>query len=186
MDKTKLLFENNPVILGLNNEQSIEEAINNQSKIVFVLYGDIINIGSIVEKLKDAGKVVFVNIDLIEGLSSKSKVLNFMKETTKTDGIISSKATMLRHAKDLGFVTVHRFFTVDSLSYSSIKRQLEISMADIVNILPGWPKIIEWMCKDTNKPVIASGFVCDKKSVIESLNAGAIAICSTNESVWKM
>lgn len=100
MDKTKLLFENNPVILGLNNEQSIEEAINNQSKIVFVLYGDIINIGSIVEKLKDAGKVVFVNIDLIEGLSSKSKVLNFMKETTKTDGIISSKATMLRHAKD--------------------------------------------------------------------------------------
>lgn len=180
------LFEENPVILGIREDADIKLAIQNEAKIVFTLYGDIADIGQTVEKLKQADKMVFVNIDMVDGFSSKNSVLKFMKQNTKADGIISSKASMLRYAKELGFFTVHRFFVLDSASYRNIGKQLDISRADFINIVPGWTKVIQWAVEEHHKPVIAAGLVCDKKAVIDSLKAGAIAICSTNHEVWKL
>ena len=57
---------------------------------------------------------------------------------------------------------------------------------DFINIVPGWPKIISWTVAEHKKPVIAAGNVCDKQSILDSLSAGAIAICSTNHSVWEL
>ncbi|MDD3404256.1 MAG: glycerol-3-phosphate responsive antiterminator [Hespellia sp.] len=179
-------FEDNPVILGISTESDIELAAKNEAKIVFTLYGDIAEISSIVDRLKNANKTVFVNIDMVDGFSGKNSVLKFMKQNTRADGIISSKASMLRYAKELGFFTIHRFFVLDSASYRNIGKQLEISRADFINIVPGWTKVIQWAVEEHNKPVIAAGLVCDKKAVIDSLKAGAIAICSTNHEVWKL
>ena len=186
MRKMIELFEENPVILGIINDSDVELALQNESKIVFTLYGDIADIGSIVERLKEGGKTVFVNIDMVDGFSGKNSVLKFMKQNTRADGIISSKASMLRYAKELGFYTVHRFFILDSASYRSIGKQMEISKADFINVVPGWTKVVEWAVEEHSKPVIAAGLVCDKKLVIDSLKAGAIAVCSTNHEVWQL
>lgn len=180
------LLEENPIILGVKSNEDVALAMQNKYKIIFTLFGDITEIGGIVEKLKLAGKTVFVNVDLVDGFSSRYSVLKFMKQTTKADGIISSKASMVRYAKELGFVCIHRFFVLDSASYRGIGRQLEIGKADFINIVPGWTKVIQWAVEEHHKLVIASGLVCDKETVIESLKAGAVAICSTNHDVWKL
>lgn len=180
------LFEENPVIPGVKEDRDIELVIQNEIKIVFTLYGDISGIAATVERLKDAGKTVFVNIDLVDGFSSKHSVLKFMRQNTRADGIISSKGSMLKVAKELGFFTVHRFFILDSASYRSMGKQLEISRADFINVVPGWTKVIQWAVEEHHKPVIAAGLVCDKKAVIDSLKAGAVAICSTNHEVWEL
>lgn len=180
------LFEENPVIPGVKDNLDLELIIQESNKIIFTLYGDISNINFIVDTLKDANKIVFVNIDLVDGFSNKSSVLKFMRQNTKADGIISSKSSMLKKAKELGFFTIHRFFILDSLSYRSIGKQLEISKPDFINIVPGWEKIISWTVEEYKIPVIAAGLVCDKKSVIDNLKAGATAICSTNHNVWKL
>ena len=186
MNKMLQLFEDNPVIPAVKDYDDIEPAIANQSQIVFTLFGDVSDIMMIVKRLKDAGKTVFVNIDLVDGFASKNSVLKFMKEYTEADGIISSKGSMVRAAREIGFCAIHRFFVLDSASYRSMTKQLEISKADFINVVPGWSKVIEWTVKEHKKPVIAAGLVCDKKSVFESLNAGAIAISSTNHDVWDM
>lgn len=180
------LIENNPVIPGIKEESDIDLILQNEAKIVIVLFGDIMNITTIIDRLKEAGKTVFINIDLIAGLSNKDIVVDFIKKHTQVDGIISSKASLLRYAKDIGFFTIHRFFIVDSFSYYNIQKQLFISKADVINVLPGWPKVISWISEEIKKPVIAAGLVCDRKSVNENLSAGAIAICSTNHTVWDM
>ena len=77
-------------------------------------------------------------------------------------------------------------FFLDSSSWRNIGRQLEISQADIINITPGWTKVIQWTSERFSIPVISSGLVCDKEIVLENLNAGAIAICTTNHEVWNM
>ena len=46
--------------------------------------------------------------------------------------------------------------------------------------------LVEWTVEEHKKPVISAGLVCDKKIVIDNLNAGAIAICSTNHNVWEL
>lgn len=186
MKKMTELFEENPVIPGIVSDSDAELVLKNDSQIVFTLYGEIADIGSIVRRLKDGGKTVFVNIDMVDGFSGKNSVLKFMKQNTVADGIISSKASMLRYAKELGFYTVHRFFILDSSSYRSIGKQMEISKADFINVVPGWTKVVEWAVEEHNKPVIAAGLICDKKLVIDSLKAGAIAICSTNHDVWNL
>ena len=180
------LLEDNPVILGIKEDGDIALSKSCDSNVVFVLYGDISDIGRIVKELKDMGKTVFVNVDMVDGFSSKSSVIKFMKNNTETDGIVSSKAAMLRNAKEAGFLTVHRFFILDSSSYRSIGKQLELSQADFINVAPGWTKVVEWTKEEYTKPIIASGLVCDKKIVIDSLKAGAIAICSTNHDFWDL
>jgi len=180
------LLENNPVIPGLKGDEDIAIVEKNDAQIVFILYGDVAKIEDIVDRLKNAGKTVFVNMDLISGFSSKNEVMDFMKKRTRVDGVISTKASMLRYAKSIGLITVHRFFLIDSFSYESVQKQLEISGADIVNVVPGWPKVVGWICDETTKPVIAAGLVCDRQSVIENLRVGAAAICTTSHSVWDM
>ena len=186
MKKIMELIDENPVILGIKSEQDVEPAVKNSGKIVFTLFGNIADIVSMIGRLKEAGKIVFVNVDLVDGFESKSSVLRFLKENTETDGIISSKAAMLQVAKELGFYTVHRFFILDSVSYGNISEQLNKSNPDFVNIVPGWSKIIEWTVQEHKKPVIASGLISDRKSVSDSLKAGAAAICTTNHDVWNM
>ena len=78
-------------------------------------------------------QLVFVNIDMVDGFSPRNSVVDFLK-TMELDGIISSKPTILRYAKEQGIFTIHRFFILDSSSWRSIDRQLEISQADIINI----------------------------------------------------
>ncbi len=180
------LLESNPIILGVNSDDDLEIAIKHDAKIIFTLYGDIANIINMVSKLKEAGKIVFVNVDMVDGFANRNSVIKFMRSNTSADGIISSKASMIRSAKELGFVTIHRFFVLDSASYRSIGKQLELSKTDIINIVPGWPKVIEWTVNEHRKPVIAAGLVCDKSVVIDCLNAGAVAICSTNHDIWEL
>lgn len=180
------LFEKNPIIPGIKTEECVEKVQQTDLEIVFTLFGDIADIAQVIDRLKSAGKTVFVNIDMVDGFSSRKSVLKFMRQNTKADGIISAKASMLSYARELGFFTIHRFFIVDSASYQNIRKQLDISKADFITIVPGWAKVVQWAIQEFGKPVVASGLVCDKESVIEVMKAGAIAICSTNYDVWEL
>ena len=48
------------------------------------------------------------------------------------------------------------------------------------------PKIITRMKKELGVPIIAGGLIADKEDVIQALDAGAIAISTTNKDVWNM
>lgn len=175
-----------PIIPGLKSYGDIELAAQNDAKAVFVLFGSVANICDIVKRLKACGKSVYVNVDMVEGFAPRNAVVDFLSENTEVDGIISSKTEILRYAKKNGLLSIHRFYILDSSSWRSIAKQLELSNSDIINITPGWTKVIEWTVAAYKKPVISSGLVCDKEIVIENLNAGAIAICSTNHNVWNL
>jgi glycerol uptake operon antiterminator len=180
------LLRQSPIIPGIKAKEDLEPVVSSECKVVFLLYGSLMDIEANIDRLKAAGKAVFVNIDLIDGFSGKQSVLDYMKSRTKADGIISSKANLLRYAKSIGFMTVHRIFAIDSQSYDNIVKQLETSRADAVNIVPGWAKVISWAVHDTGRPVIGAGLVCDEQSVRDCLEAGAVAVCSTNHQVWEL
>ncbi|MCI8795617.1 MAG: glycerol-3-phosphate responsive antiterminator [Dorea sp.] len=187
MNKREILhvIEENPIILGINQDSDLELAARNESQVVFTLFGSISDIKDTIHRLKEMKQLVFVNLDMVDGFSPRNSVVDFLK-SAEPDGIISSKPSILRYAKEQGLFTIHRFFILDSSSWRNIGRQLEISQADIINITPGWTKVIQWTSERFSTPVISSGLVCDKEIVLENLNAGAIAICTTNHEVWNM
>jgi glycerol uptake operon antiterminator len=181
------LITGNPVIAGIKDDAGLRQVLKSDCRIVFILYGNVVNIGLIVQKLKEHGKLVFINVDLIDGFSSRAVVLEFLKKHTQVDGILSSKAAMIKEAKGQGLFTVHRFFLIDSFSYRNLAKQVEISQPDCIEIMPGcMPKVLGWVVESIALPVIAGGLVCDQEDANAALKAGAKAISSTNPAVWTL
>lgn len=177
----------NPVIAAINNFEYIDLAAKSPCNVVFLLKGDISNIAGIVEKFKNAGKCVFVHIDLIEGFSKDAVTLKYIHENIKPDGIITTKANLARIAKNNGIFIIQRIFALDSLSLASGIESLHSTKPDAIEILPGIvPKVIKEVHSHTRIPVIAGGLIRDKEDVIESLNAGAVGISTSKKEIWYM
>jgi glycerol uptake operon antiterminator len=161
--------------------EDLEKSLTLGSRIVFVLFGDLLTIPNIVGRLKSAGKVVMIHIDLIEGLSAKEVAVDYLWENTGADGILSTKPNLIKHAKNRGFLTIQRFFVLDSMALVNIEKQFPLEYADAMEILPGvMPKVIAKIVHITKKPIIAGGLVSDEEDVRNSLKAGAVSVSSTN------
>ena len=184
-------IEINPIIAAVKDDEGLDRALNGDIEIIFVLYGDICTISSIVKKIKLSGKVAMVHVDLITGLNnSKDVCLDFIKNNTEADGIITTKSSLIPHARELELNTVLRYFILDSLALQNIEKQ---AMArgvkpDIIEFLPGivLPKMIRRINKVSRVPIIAGGLIADKEDVMNALDAGALAISTTNESVLEL
>lgn len=181
----KEALEDSPIITAIKDNEGLKKCIASDSRVVFILYGDIITISDIVSTVKDSGKIAMVHIDLIAGLSSKEIAVDFLKKYTQADGIITTKPALIKRAKELGFYTILRLFLLDSMAYENIDRQVKSAKPDVIEVLPAlMPKIVAKVCKLSPIPVIAGGLVSDKEDVMTLLQAGAICISSTNEKVW--
>lgn len=180
-------LKSTPVIASIKDEAGLKRLLACECKIVFVLFGTILNIGDMVKQLKDRGKIVFVDVDLIDGFASKDIVTDYLRKHTQADGVLSSKANMIKAAKAQGFYTVHRLFIIDSFSFHNIDKQLKVSQPDCVQILPGaMPKVIKWIAEIVRTPIIVGGLVCEEDDVITALEAGAASTSSTNPELWTM
>lgn len=180
-------FEDCPVIAAIKDEEGLKRCLHSEIQIVFVLYGDICNISSIVGRLKKAGKTVIIHIDLIAGLSSKEIAVTYIKSVTHADGIISTRPAVIREAKEEGLFAIMRFFVIDSIAFENIGRQIEGVRPDMIEILPGvMPKVIQRICRESKVPVIAGGLIADKEDIMAALGAGAVSISTTRQAVWFM
>lgn len=182
------VIEANPVIAAVKDMDGLELCCKvEEIKVVFVLFGDICSISDIVKKIKDSDKMAMVHVDLIVGLNSKEVAVDFIKNHTQADGIITTKPALIKRGKELGLYTTLRVFILDSMALENISKQLCAAKPDIIEILPGlMPKIIKKVGKLVKIPVIAGGLITDKEDVVLALGAGAISVSTTNPAVWGM
>ncbi|MEG1458706.1 MAG: glycerol-3-phosphate responsive antiterminator [Acetivibrio sp.] len=179
------LLEDCPIITAVKDEKGLNRCLESDSRMVFILFGDICNISRIVEKVKNSGRIAVVHLDLLGGLSNKEISVDFMKQHTLADGIITTKPALIKRAKELGLFTVLRIFMIDSLAFQNIEKQGLAVKPDLIEILPGvMPKVIQKICKITRIPIIAGGLIQDKEDVMNALSAGAVSISTTKEEVW--
>lgn len=170
-------LEVSPVIVAVKDDEGVEACLKSESQVVFILYGDICTIPEIVSKVKAAGKLAVVHLDLIHGLASKNIAADFIKKYTKP--------TIIHRAKELGMLTVLRVFLIDSMAYENVKTQVTAAKPDVVEVLPGMmPKVIGNICKDLPVPVIAGGMIREKEDVMALLKAGVTSVSSTNPEIW--
>lgn len=117
------LLRQNPVIAAVKDNASLQLAIDSECQFISVLYGNICTISNIVKKIKNAGKYAFIHVDLLEGASNKEVVIQFLKLVTEADGIISTKAAMLKAARAEGFfASIACLSLTPSLFIASINR----------------------------------------------------------------
>lgn len=177
-------LQQSPIIAAVKDDEGLRRALASDCEVIFYLYGTLLNIHELVASAIAHGKTPIVHLDLIEGLSTKREVaVDFIRKNTQAAGIISTRPALIRRAKDCGLLTIQRFFLLDSLAYSNVVRQK--ADADFVEFLPGtMPKILSRMSKELPQPMIASGLISDKEDIIAALSGGAVAVSTTNASLW--
>lgn len=175
-----------PVIASVKDEAGLAAALASPCRTLFILYGDITNIEGIISRARRGGRSVLVNLDMIDGYATHSSSVEHLRKRTGVDGILSSKAHLVRAARERGLLAVHRLFMIDSFAYHQSLDQIRASQPDCIEVMPGCsPRIVEWVIADTSVPLIAGGLVCDVRDAVAALRAGARAVTTSHQLLWE-
>lgn len=181
------ILESNPVIAAVFEAVDLPLAIESPCEIIFLLNGNICELGSIIAAARKKNKKLFVHIDLLGGIGKDQYSVQYIKKTFDPDGLITTKGNIAKHARDAGLFVIQRFFMLDSKAYESIQktvRGVEVD-ADAIEILPGIiPSAIRNICDLSRIPVITGGMIRSKNEAMESLKAGALGISTSCKELW--
>ncbi|AEH52761.1 glycerol-3-phosphate responsive antiterminator [Heyndrickxia coagulans] len=173
------------VIASVKKEEDIEKAALSRANIVFLLTGDLLNTSEYLEQLRKAGKHIFIHMDFIEGLSNARSAVKFIAQKWKPTGIITTKHSLIKYAKDEKLMTIQRIFLIDK---SAVQKGIDTSKTcspDAIEVLPGlMPNIIDQLTRKVKFPIIAGGLIESKENILQGLEAGALAISTGDPSLW--
>ena len=176
-----------PVIAAVKDDAGLDAALQSECGAVFLLYGSAAGVCTQVDKVRAAGKLAIVHIDLIDGLSGREAAVDALEALCHPDGLISTRPAVIRRARHLGLVTVQRAFLLDSMSVENLPAQLAVGKPDFLEVLPGiMPRIIARITASTETPVIAGGLIQYKDEVMAAMGAGAAAVSTSSPAVWAM
>ena len=102
------------------------------------------------------------------------------------DGIISTKATLIKNAKESGLLTVQRFFVYDTQGVDNIRSMLCNSSPDVMELMPGVIGKVIQRFSATRVPLIAGGLIETKAEATSALSAGAYAVSTGKRELWYM
>ena len=182
------IVEDNPIIAAVKDDEGLEECLRSDIGVVFILYGNIGSIIDIVKKIKRAGKLALVHMDLVSGMQAKDVSVDYIRNYTEADGIITTKVNLLPRAKELGLNTILRTFVLDSTAMETLDRNSrpEAVQPDIMEVLPGTllPDVIRQIVSSCRVPVMVSGLITRKSEVMNALKSGAVSISTTYRKLW--
>jgi len=177
-------LEASPVIAAVK-DKLFESALRSPADVIFLFGADIMTVEDRIRKAHDAGKFLFIHIDLTEGIGKDKAGLRFLS-ACGADGILSTKTSLIRLAKELQMVTVQRFFAYDSQGVESIDEVLRSSTPDIIEIMPGVIDKIIRRFSSGSIPLIAGGLIETKAEVTGALRCGAIAVSTGKQELWSV
>ena len=179
-------LENSEIIAAVKDEKAARYASIAPCKVVFVLGCNIIALPKIVKMLNNKNKIVFVHVDLVEGLGKDTWAVEFLKKEIKPHGIISTRQHLIKYAKQLDMLAVQRMFLLDSSSIKSGVDMATKSPADLIELMPGLiPKAISDIKNHVKQPIIAGGMVTKGNEVKAALDAGALAVSTSTRLLWE-
>lgn len=177
-------LEENPVIASTYDD-FWEEAIASPAQVIFYLSANILTIDERATAAHEAGKILLVHADLAEGIGKDSSGMKYLMECG-VDGIISTKAYLIKLAKECGLVAIQRMFLLDSKGIENITDMVKGTAPHFMEIMPG---VIEKEIVRFSKgrtPVIAGGLIETKTEVTKALGCGAIAVSTGKPELWSI
>ena len=171
-----------PVIAAVR-ENKWEAALASPAEVLFHLEASLLTVKERAQQAHKAEKVLFVHLDLADGIGKDKVGLQYLADCG-VDGIISTRGQIIRTAKELGLLTVQRFFALDSQGMDSIQEMLRSTNPHLMEIMPGViPKAIQRFAAGSI-PVIAGGLIETKQEVTAALGIGATAISTGCRELW--
>ena len=177
----------NPIVASINNIDSLDIALNSTCEVISLLTGNIFNLKEISYKVHEKNKILLIYIDRVDGFSKDTWGLEYIVKNIPLDGIITSRENLVKLSKDMGVFTIRRTFIPDTSSLENVLDSMNKNRPHALEILPGtMPKVIKRIVDETKIPLIAGGLIYDFEDMWSCINAGAIAISTSNKDIWYM
>ena len=177
-------LEGFPIIAAIRDDRW-QKALRSPAEVLFYLEANLLTVKQHIQQAHDAGKVIFVHLDLAEGIGKDRSGIEYLAKCG-VDGIISTRAQIIRLAKDTGLLTVQRFFALDSQGMGSVQEMLRSTNPHFMEIMPGViPKAITRFSTGV-VPVIAGGLIDTKAEITAALKNGATAISTGCAELWEV
>lgn len=174
-----------PVIAAVRDMEGVRRAALSPVRAIFILGGSILNLGALCDVAHGAGKRVFVHLDLCEGLGKDVAGVDWCVQYARPDGLISTRSPLLKRASEKGLMTIQRLFLMDSASLNHGSKLLSAAGPDMVEVLPALvPKAITRLSRELKRPVIAGGMATEPMEVVQALQAGALAVSTSERALW--
>lgn len=175
-------LERSPIIAAVQ-KHSFQAALQSPCEIIFHLSTSLPELKSIIEEAHRCGKRIFIHMDLADGIGKDKTGVEYLA-ACGADGIISTRAQLIRHAADTGLLTVQRFFALDSKGLESMEEMLESVKPDLIEIMPGVIGKVIRRFATGRIPVIAGGLIETKAAVTDALSHGADAVSTGKNQLW--
>ncbi len=186
LPKTFFMSMQNQIIAAVRDSKTLQLVCKSQINVVFLLSGGLCDLEEQCRLLRQAGKKVFLHVDLLEGLKGDSSGIRFLSQHCQPEGIISTKVHCLRLAKEAGMQTILRCFVIDSMALKNGAQHAKLAKPDYVEVLPGLStKIIRLAVASFGIPVIAGGLVKEAEDIFAAFQAGAAAVSTSSPQLWR-
>lgn len=179
-------FTKQTIVPVIGNMKDVDSIMTSNYEYYAVLNAHISRLKPIFKLASQYGKKILIDIDLIKGLKADEFATEYICQEFKPYGIISTKPAVIERAKQKGAVTIQRIFLLDTNSMEKSSKLIQRTDPDFLELLPGLvPKLIKQFCQQTEKQIIASGFIETVEEVEQAINAGAITITTSSKNLWE-
>ena len=178
-----LNFAEHPVIAAVRSRREFEAALASRTPAIFLLAGTILDLTAYIAAANRAQKKLFLHMDMIDGLGKDAAAVEYVAKLAPY-GIISTRGNIIKQAKALGLCTVQRFFIVDGRSVATAQDTVRQTKPAFAELMPGLVDKAIGEFRAENLPIIAGGLISSPDEVEKALAAGAVAVSTSEHSLW--
>jgi glycerol uptake operon antiterminator len=175
-----------PCCAAIVGDDHLEAALASRAPILFILRGNGLELAPVVQRIHDAGKLVAVHLDLVDGLRDDHWGVAWLARSG-VDAIITSHGQLISVIRDEGLVAIQRLLLSRRSHLDTAFTAISRSSPHIVEVLPGviLPRIAHLMPK-FRAPVLAGGFVRTEADARAVLAVGAVGVTTSTAALWAL
>lgn len=173
-----------PCCAAITAEDQVDAALGSRAPVVFVLRGNGLQIGRLVTRVHEAGKLVAVHVDLVGGLRADRASVAWLAGAG-VDAVISSHGQLMAPIRHEGMTAILRLLLTRRSQLDTAVAAIGRSNPNIVEVLPGviLPSVAA-LLPDFGVPVLAGGFVRTARDVDAVLGTGALGVTTSAGQLW--
>lgn len=177
----------NPVIPAVRSLGDLEYAAECDAKLVFLVTGSVLDLTDIATRCLELGQSLFCHLDLIQGIGKDRPGIKWLARDFGIAGILTTRSSLVKYAKDEGLMAIQRLFLFDSGSLKTGLAACSECKPDAVEILPGivLPAVVHRLPISRIPRFIGGGLIETPSEVDALLAAGAIGVSASKKAIWK-
>jgi glycerol uptake operon antiterminator len=180
-------FNGQKILPAAKSIKDFEKLMKTKFEYIILLDSHVAQLQALMNLANRHRKKVLLHVDLIQGLRSDEYAAEFLCQTVKPAGLISTRTPVVSVAKKKSLIAIQRIFLLDTHALETSYRLLKSFKPDYIEVLPGIiPHIIKEVSENTGVPILAGGLIRSMKEVDEAIDAGAVAATTSSENIWRI